>query len=123
MKQTSWKFLPAVFMAVLLFIPSVFAADLAAPGTPARKLQRGFLNIALSPMEISTQMARHKKEEHVLPTWITAAGLGSVLMVGRALTGVYDIVTAPVPFPKEYGSLVDPELPWQYFEETKAPAK
>jgi len=93
-------------------IPS-YAAELAESG-PIRKLQRGFLNIALSPMEISNELAVEKHENHdqMPPSWMTGLVRGIGFTAGRALAGVYDIVTFPIPFPKEYGPIIQPELPW-----------
>lgn len=98
----------------LLCLPNLFAVEIAQTGTPARKLQRGFLNVALSPLEISNELASEKKVEAVFPTWVTGLGRGSVFAVGRALAGVYDMLTAPVPFPADYAPLVYPEFAWEH---------
>ena len=94
----------------------VRAADLAREGTPARKLQRGFLNVALSPLEISHELAKEKKVESFVPSWVAGFGRGSLFAVGRALAGVYEILTFPIPLPSNYGSLVSPEFAWQHLE-------
>ncbi len=103
----------------LLCLPNLFAAEIAQTGTPARKLQRGFLNVALSPLEISNELASEKKVDAVFPTWVTGLGRGSVFAVGRALAGVYDMVTAPVPYPADYAPLVYPEFAWEHLDHTQ----
>ncbi len=111
-----------IVLAFSLFcISNLHAAEIAPTGTPARKLQRGFLNVALSPLEISNELAREKKVDAFIPTWFTGFGRGSVLMVGRALVGVYDMVTAPVPFPAGYEPVISPEFPWEHLEENPKP--
>ena len=102
--------------AVLLVSQSVFAAEVESSG-PLRKLQRGFVNIALSPMEISSELAKEKEEnsDQMLPRWMSGSVRGVAYTGGQALAGVYDIVTFPLPFPKEYGPIVQPEFHWDHF--------
>ena len=40
----------------------------------------------------------------------------------RELVGVYEFVTAPVPLPEGYQPIIQPEYPWDYFEEDSRPA-
>lgn len=123
--MTSAKRITLILLLVILVVGNshagVFAADIAAEGTPVRKLQRGFVNVALSPMEISHELAKGKNEESFVPTWFTGFGRGSIYMVGRALAGVYDMITAPVALPAGYEPLVQPEFPWQLLEDNPNP--
>ncbi len=103
---------------VLLFITAApaYSADLAAPGTAARKLQRGFLNIAFSPMEVTNKIVDLKKEDTALPSWIAGSAKGTFYTAARALTGVYEILTAPFPLPADYAPVMKPEFAWEYKE-------
>lgn len=104
------------FTVLLLYclpMPLTQAADIQPEGTAARKLQRGFLNIALFPMEISTGIAREGKEGKVEPTWFFGGLKGIERGVYRAVVGIYEIVTFP--FPGD--PIVRPEFPWQHFDE------
>ena len=94
---------------------TAFAVEIEDSG-PMRKLQRGFVNVALSPMELSTELAKEKKEnpETMPPSWLAGIARGSAFMVGRALVGIYEIVTFPIPLPKDYGPVLQPEFPWQH---------
>ena len=104
-----------IFVLVLLMLLAqpLSAAEMESPG-PLRKLQRGFLNIALSPMELTNELAieKHENDDQMPPSWMTGTVRGIAFTAGRALAGVYDIATFPIPFPKEYGPIVQPELPW-----------
>ena len=113
-----------LFLTLLAYASELSAVEIAAKGTPVRKLQRGFVNIALSPIEITTELAKDEKTQSAIPSWATGFGRGSLFMVGRALAGVYDMLTAPIPFPGDYGPLVYPEFPWEHLpeEETKSKA-
>ena len=92
------------------------AASIEPEGTALRKLQRGFLNAALSPLEIAHALSEEKKTDSIVPTWATALGRGSVFAVGRVLAGAYEIATFPLPLPSGYQPLVYPEFGWEHFE-------
>jgi len=100
-------------VSILSISSSLFAAEVESSG-PLRKLQRGFLNIALCPMALTTELSKEKAEnvDQMPPSWVSGSVRGVAFMGGRALAGVYDIVTFPIPFPKEYAPLVQPEFPW-----------
>ena len=101
---------PVLFfpLILLLNISSANAAPLAAKGTRERKFQRGLLNVAFAPVEISYALAdKRAKEEEMPPSWIGNGGLrGCYFATLRAFSGLYDIVTAPFPRPVEYKPLL-----------------
>jgi len=92
-------------------------AEIQAAGSPQRKLQRGFLNIALSPFEISHELAKEVRNDTLPPSWFAGLGRGAAYTVGRALVGVYEIVTFPLPYPANYQPVLKPEFPWEQAEE------
>ena len=47
--------------------------------------------------------------------------IGCGMIVPRVLVGVYEFLSAPFPFPKNYEPILQPEFPWGYFEGTSAP--
>lgn len=107
-------FFGIIFAALLLTVSSpVFATEMAEPGTPVRKLQRGFLNAALSPFELSNQLHIERKTDKFPPSWMEAIGRGTCYMVGRAVVGVGEMVTFFVPAPANYGPILQPEFPWE----------
>lgn len=115
--------LQAVIAACILVcvgLPAVFATEIEPEGTALRKLQRGFLNVALSPIEISNELAKEVKNDVAPPSWLTGFGRGSIYMVGRALMGVYEIVTFPLEAPAGYKPILKPEFPWQYLPAEKS---
>ncbi len=118
--KTFLKLLSVMFV-LLTVAASLQAAEIENEGTPQRKLQRGFLNVALSPLEISNELAKEKKNDVFPPSWITGAGRGVAFMMGRALVGVYELVTFPVPYPANYKAVLSPEFAWQHLppSETK----
>ena len=118
--------IPRIFLlfagTFLIFPLFASAAELAAPGTPARKLQRGFLNIALSPIEISNEVMKLKKTDAALPSWFIGMINGSFKAVGRSGAGLYEIITSPVPLPSGYEPFLKPEFTWEYLEPAPKPS-
>lgn len=92
------------------------AAEIEPTGTMSRKLQRGFLNIALSPFEISHGIVESQPFDTALPTWIAGTIKGSFKAVGRALTGGYELVTFPIPLPAHYEPILQPEFAWDLLQ-------
>lgn len=114
----------ATLLGFLLCFPlTVSAAELAAPGTPARKLQRGFLNVALSPAEISNEIMKFKKTETALPSWIAGMAIGIPKMITRSAVGIYEMVTAPLPVPSGYEPVMKPEFTWEYTKPLQEPSE
>ncbi|HTL48190.1 MAG TPA: exosortase system-associated protein, TIGR04073 family [Verrucomicrobiae bacterium] len=110
------KRIPVLFTLFFFLCPFVHAAELEPAGSPLRKLQRGFLNIALSPIEIVHELDRQKNVDSLVPSWFTGVGMGSAYMAGRIAAGAYEMVTFPVPLPSGYQPLVEPEFEWQHLD-------
>ena len=105
----------AIFALLVFSLPLMAAeAEIQGEGTPQRKLQRGFLNIALSPIEISNELSKEVRNDTFPPSWVAGLGRGSAYAVGRALVGVYEIVTFPIPYPAHYKPVLQPEFEWQH---------
>ncbi|MFA7254967.1 MAG: exosortase system-associated protein, TIGR04073 family [Candidatus Omnitrophota bacterium] len=113
---------------ITLFVLLAFACPLMAAevapeatiqeeGTMLRKAQRGFLNIALCPFEISNELSKEVRNDTLPPSWFAGLGRGAFYMVGRALVGVYEVVTFPIPYPAKYKPVIQPEFPWQLAKE------
>ena len=117
MKRT---FSAVIILMVFLAASSSVTAEeteIQGEGTPQRKLQRGFLNVALSPFEISHELAKEVRNDTLPPSWFAGLGRGAAYTVGRALVGVYEIVTFPLPYPANYKPVLQPEFPWEQAEE------
>jgi putative exosortase-associated protein (TIGR04073 family) len=111
------------FLVLLAFACPLIAAEVAPEAaiqgeqTCLRKLQRGFLNVALCPFEISNELAKEVRNDTLPPSWFAGLGRGSFYAVGRALVGVYEMVTFPLPYPAHYKPVLQPEFPWELAKE------
>ena len=101
-----------LLFSFLLFTLLIFsranAAELAAKGTAERKFQRGLINTVFAPVEISYALSdKLAKGEQLPPAWIGNGILrGTYFAILRAISGIYDMMTAPLPCPLEYKPLL-----------------
>lgn len=112
------RFINLTILLLCLAAPAGLSAEIADEGTAARKLQRGFLNIVLSPMEFSTSIQEANQGDYAGFSWVYGTITGVFETAARALVGVYELVTAPFPIPANYKPVLSPEFPWQYLPET-----
>ena len=113
--QRSLRILITLLVLLVFSLPLMAAeAEIQGEGTPQRKLQRGFLNIALSPVEISNELSKEVRNDTFPPSWVAGLGRGSIYAVGRALVWIYEIVTFPIPYPAHYQPVLQPEFEWQH---------
>ncbi|MFA5159428.1 MAG: exosortase system-associated protein, TIGR04073 family [Candidatus Omnitrophota bacterium] len=114
--QRSLKILAVIFTILVFSVPLMAAeVEIQGEGTPQRKLQRGFLNVALSPIEISNELSKEVRNDTIPPSWVAGLGRGSIYAVGRALVGVYEMVTFLIPCPAQYKPVLFPEFEWEHF--------
>lgn len=106
--------------ALLVLVVIIFNVSPGYCETPAfRKFRRGFCNMCTFPMEVGKQMSV-VGEAHGIG-WAATVGLvkGILFSAARAVTGVYETVTFPLPLPAGYKPIMnDPEFFWtEPFEE------
>ena len=97
---------------------SLLIISLAAPAycdDPIKKLGRGICNVATCPLEVIEQMKRVNGTDGAFAA-MTWGVLKGVAMTGlRAIVGVYEIATFPIPLPAQYKPILkDPEF---FFED------
>ena len=98
---------------------------LGKSGTMSGKAWRGLVNVATGVLEIPRQMwvqTLHEQRDgmNALTATIDGVVLGGLKGTGSALartgSGVYDFLTFPLNYPKEFGALYNPETvfeaPW-----------
>jgi len=81
-----------------------------------RKLCRGFANVLFGIVEVPNQITK-VTSAHGGGAGVTyGVGKGFCRWIGREFTGVYEIVTFPVPFPHGYKPVMKPEFPNEDYE-------
>lgn len=98
-------------IAVAVLITSIFTSESAFAGTPFRKLGRGVCNVALCPLEIAKGISDANIESGYFAavSWGLLQGVFNTAV--RCIVGAYEIVTFPVPLPKDYEPILkNPEF-------------
>ena len=112
------KLLGLLLVAALLLPFSAMAnTDDTPKGQNAlRKLGRGFANIVFGIVEVPNQITKATSEHGGSAGLTYGVGKGLFRWIGRELTGVYDVVTFPIPFPRGYKPIMKPEFPIEDYE-------
>lgn len=108
------KPLKRALLAVLITLFIVSETRAAYGETPAfRKFRRGFCNILTFYLEVGNQLGKANKEGGMGKAMSLGLVSGLVMSGARALTGVYEVLTFPVPLPPGYEPILkDPEFFW-----------
>jgi len=111
-----------VLLLLFAFLPMHAMAQIPvqedAPGgnNALRKLCRGFANVLFGIVEVPNQVTR-TTAAHGGGAGVTyGVGKGFARWIGREVTGVYDVVTFPIPFPRGYKPIMKPEFPADDYE-------
>lgn len=98
-----------IFALMLVFVMPLSADDITKG--PIKKLGRGVANVAGSPLEFINGMRDAKAESGILASFTWGILQGTVNVLKRAVVGVYEVATFPIPFPKDYRPILnDPEF-------------
>ncbi len=102
-------------LAMAIALSFIFTMPVYCEDNPVKKLGRGIANVITAPYEIVHQSSKINGTDGP----IAAATYGVLKGVGmtciRALAGVYEVVTFPVPVPKDYKAIMtEPEF---FFED------
>ena len=108
-----------VLMVFALLLPVSAMADtedVPRGQNALRKLCRGFANVLFGIVEVPNQITK-ATAEHGGGAGVTyGVGKGFARWIGREATGVYDVITFPVPFPRGYKPIMKPEFPADDYE-------
>jgi len=108
--------------AALVGILSAPALGQAVEYTAARKAGRGLAAMTTGFLEIPGNMvaeSRARGPAAGVPLGFVF-GLGKVVV--RELVGVYEFLSAPFEAPAGFKPIIEPEFPWSYFEQNRAPS-
>ncbi len=92
----------------LLFIFALLAAKPVLAEDAVGKLSRGLVNIVTSPVEYYVQYNLEAEGSNPLAGLIGGLIYGTGYTAARIFSGAYDIVTFPIPMPRNYEPLMKP---------------
>jgi putative exosortase-associated protein (TIGR04073 family) len=107
-------FVCAALLVALLCLP-----QLAAAQSVGRKVGRGLAAMTCGWLELPGNVVKTSLERG--PAWGFTLGFveGLGRIVVRDLVGVYEFVTAPFPLPAGFAPIIQPEFPWDYFDDSR----
>ena len=100
-----------LIIVAVVFIAGAHSNAIAESGGPVKKLGRGIANIISSPLEIGKSYSEISQERGIIAgsTWGLLKGAQNFIV--RSVTGVYEVLTFPIPQPEDYEPLLtDPEF-------------
>jgi putative exosortase-associated protein (TIGR04073 family) len=108
--------------AVLIALLSTPALSRTTEYTAARKAGRGLAAMTTGFLEIPGNMVAQSREHGAgagIPLGFVF-GLGKLVI--RELVGVYEFLSSPFEAPAGFKPIIEPEFPWDYFEDSSAPS-
>jgi len=84
--------------------------------TAGAKLGRGFMEMITGFLEVPGNIYAETRDDGLASGLTIGFAKGIGMIPVRTLVGVYELVTAPIEVPEDYKPVLDPPLPWQYFE-------
>jgi len=85
--------------------------------TAARKCGRGAAGMLLGVLEIPGNMVKETRENGPARGFTLGFVMGIGMLVVRTLVGTYELFTSPFEIPEGFKPLIEPEYPWDYFED------
>ena len=108
--------------AVLIGMLSTPALSHTIEYTAARKAGRGLAAMTTGFLEIPGNMVAVSREQGLGMGVPLGFVLGLGKLVVRELVGVYELLSSPFEAPAGFKPIIEPEFPWDYFEDSSAPA-
>lgn len=106
----------------LVLVGMIMAATAWAEEDPPRhhhalrKLGRGTANVLFGIVEVPNQYTKAVAKHGGAAGFTYGLPKGIVRWIGRELVGVYEIITFPLPLPRGYRPLMQPEWPNEDYE-------
>lgn len=95
---------------IILIALLVLCQNVSFAGDPIKKLGRGLANTTTGWTEILTTTSRHIEDKGFLGGAIFGIPAGIMRALWRTSAGIYETVTFPVPVPKNYEPIIEPEF-------------
>ncbi len=113
-RSARMRIVAALVVLSLLLLPG---AALAKKYTAARKAGRGLAAMTTSFLEVPGNIVQESRRTNMARGFTLGFAMGLGKIVVRTLVGVYEFVSCPFPVPEGFKPLIEPEFPWDYFDE------
>jgi putative exosortase-associated protein (TIGR04073 family) len=109
------KIAPVIAALIVFFGVSAARAD-----TAVDKLGRGVAGMTTGVLEIPGNIKEESERNGAGYGATVGVAKGVGMTIARELVGVYEFVTAPIPVPHGFRPVLEPEYPWDYFNDHRA---
>jgi putative exosortase-associated protein (TIGR04073 family) len=107
----------AAALALTFVAPAAHAyREDASDHTAVAKLGRGLADMTTGFLELPGNIVAESRDHGAGSAATIGFAKGVGMIPVRELVGVYNFVTAPFPYPNDYGPILHPKYPWGYFE-------
>ena len=106
-----------VAACVALSLVLLPGSALAVKHSAARKAGRGLAAMTTGFLEIPGNIVQESRATNMARGFTLGFAMGLGKVVVRTLVGVYEFVSSPFPVPAGFKPLIEPEFPWDYFED------
>ncbi len=116
----SWRrgCLTALLVGLLIALPT---ASLAEPQySMERKAGRGAAALFLGFLEIPGRITVETRKNGPIRGATVGLVQGVGMLIVRSSVGLFELFTVPAPLPSDFGPIIEPEFPWDYFTEDPA---
>jgi len=103
-RKIKYAIVAILLVSVVALSSPCFAQD------PIRKLGRGVSNLITGPFEVPKSIQEKLYDDGPVAALTYGLFDGIYKMVVRSIVGVYESFTFPMPFPTDYGPIVEPEF-------------
>lgn len=100
---------------VLLIALVIFCQNTAFADTAIDKLRRGLVNCGTGWIELFTTVRRHSDENGYAAGVLFGIPAGIARALWRTGVGVYETATFPIPLPRYYRLIMEPEFVMEDF--------
>lgn len=95
---------------IMLIVLLVFCQNISFAGDPIKKLYRGLANTTTGWAEIFTTTNRNIEDKGFLGGAVFGIPAGILNALWRTSVGIYETVTFPLPLPRNYEPVMEPEF-------------
>lgn len=107
----------SLWIGVPLLLCLLTTPALAVEQSAARKVGRGLAALTTGFLEVPGNVVKLTRERNAIWGFTLGIAIGAGKMVPRYLVGVYEFLSAPLPYPARFQPILEPEFPWGYFDD------
>ncbi len=115
-RNSRWAFTLATTLLAIGLVGAPTTAFAEPEYNSARKVGRGFANVALGFLAIPGQMIIETHNRGAAAGLPLGFAMGIGWFVTTEVVGIWEILSCPFEIPEDFAPIIEPEFPWDYFD-------